>query len=168
MWTFLSLNNEVNNWADSLCLAIIKTPDVSLSSLWTEKGFVFWKISLLANMSTRFFLDLVPPWTEMPELLFNTIKSSLLSIIKSSFSLMTSSEGINFIFFWTIVFLLSSLLSIRFSSFLYSASLPYSGFHMPPFFSSSNKHHLFSSSLLYTSYRISSSFSHNFFLDSIL
>ena len=90
-------------------LAIIKTPDVSLSSLCTENGLVSWKISLRANISTRFFLDFVPPWTEIPELLLRTMKSSLLSIINSSFSLITSSEGTNLIVFWTIVSLKSKL-----------------------------------------------------------
>ncbi len=33
LYTFLNRNNDVNSCADSLCLAIIKTPDVSLSSL---------------------------------------------------------------------------------------------------------------------------------------
>ena len=99
MWIFLNRKREVSNWADSLCFAIIKTPDVSLSNLWTEKGFVFSKISLFANISSKFFLDLVPPWTEIPELLFKTIKSSLLSIIKLSFSLTISWEGWNLIEF---------------------------------------------------------------------
>jgi len=54
---------------------------VSLSNLWTEKGFVPSKILLLAKISTRFFFDLVPPCTDMPEALFKTTKLSLLSII---------------------------------------------------------------------------------------
>ncbi len=89
----------VNNWADFLFFAIIKTPDVSLSNLWTEWGFDPLKISLLANISIKFFFDFVPPWTEIPVLLFKTIKSSLLSIIKSSFDLTISFEGIKDFFF---------------------------------------------------------------------
>ena len=62
-------------------MAIIKTPEVSLSNLCTEYGFVPSKISLLAKISTRFFFDLVPPCTDMPDALFKTTKLSLLSII---------------------------------------------------------------------------------------
>ena len=60
------------------------------------------KTLLFANISIKFFLDLVPPWTEMPELLFNTIKLSLLSIIKSSFDLIIIFDGLYFIFDWII------------------------------------------------------------------
>ena len=109
MWTFLSLNNEVNNCALSLFFAIINTPDVSLSKRWTENGFVSWKISLLEKISTRFFFDLVPPWTDMPELLFKTIKFSLLSIIRFSFDFIISFVGWNLIFFWKLVSLNSML-----------------------------------------------------------
>ena len=66
LWTFLSLNNDVSNCAVSLFFAMIKTPDVSLSSLCTEKGFESLKILLFANISIKFFCDLVPPCTEMP------------------------------------------------------------------------------------------------------
>ena len=74
-----------------------------------------WKISLLANISTKFFFDLVPPCTEMPELLFNTIKFSLLSIIWSSLDFIISFDGSNFIFFWTIVSLKSKLKKLTIS-----------------------------------------------------
>ena len=56
-------------------------PEVSLSNLWTEYGFVFLKISLLEKISTRFFFDFVPPCTDIPDALFNTTKLSLSSII---------------------------------------------------------------------------------------
>ena len=91
----------------------MKTPDVSLSNLWTEYGFVPWKISLLAKISTKFFFDLVPPWTEIPELLFNTTNLSLLSMIRSSLNLITSLDGSNFVFFWTMVSLKSKLKRLR-------------------------------------------------------
>ena len=84
----------MRSWAVLRFFAIKKTPDVSLSSLCTEKGFEVSKILLLANMSIKFFFDLVPPCTDIPELLFNTTKSSLLSIIKSSFSLITIFVGL--------------------------------------------------------------------------
>ena len=100
-------------------MAIIKTPEVSLSNLWTEYGFVPSKISLLAKISTRFFFDLVPPWTDIPEALFKTTKLSLLSIIWSSFDLIISFEGENLIFFWWIVYL-NSMLNIFISSFVFT------------------------------------------------
>ena len=81
--------------AVSLFLAIINIPDVSLSKRWTEYGFESLKIGLLEKISIRFFLDLVPPWTDMPAFLLTTIKFSLLSIIKLSFSFITSLVGIN-------------------------------------------------------------------------
>ena len=58
---------------------------------------LFLKISLLANISIRFFLDLVPPCTEIPEFLFMTTKLSLSSIIWSSFDFIISFDGLNFI-----------------------------------------------------------------------
>ena len=99
----------MSSWAVSLFFAIIKTPEVSLSNLWTEYGFVPSKISLLAKISIRFFFDLVPPCTDMPEALFITTKLSLLSIIWSSFDFTISFEGKNLIFFCWIVSLNSML-----------------------------------------------------------
>ena len=77
----------------------MKTPDVSLSNLCTEYGLLSLNILLLENISIKFFFDFVPPWTAIPDSLFTTIKFSLSSIIKSSFSLMISFVGLNFIFF---------------------------------------------------------------------
>ena len=99
MWTLRNLNNEVNNWALSLFFAIIKTPDVSLSNLWTENGLLPSKILLFVKISTKFFFDLVPPCTDIPALLFKTIKLSLSSMIKSSFDFIISFDGLNIFFF---------------------------------------------------------------------
>ena len=86
-------------------LASMKIPEVSLSNLCTENGFVFWKISLLEKISTKFFLDLVPPCTAKPDFLLITIKSSLLSIIRFSFSFMILVDGVNLILLLAILFL---------------------------------------------------------------
>ena len=71
-------------------------PDVSLSKRCTEKGLLSLKNLLFENISIRFFFDLVPPWTGMPEFLLTTIKLSLLSIINFSFFLTISDVAVNF------------------------------------------------------------------------
>ena len=117
MCTFLNLNREVKSWAVCLFFAIIKTPEVSLSNLWTENGFVPWNISLFANISTKFFFDFVPPWTDIPALLFKTIKSSLLSMIRSSLDFITSMDGLN-CFLSCLIFSLKSKLKSSILSFV--------------------------------------------------
>ena len=74
-------NNVVNNCANFRFLAIIKIPDVSLSKRCTVKGLFSLKNLLFEKISIRFFFDLVPPCTGIPDFLLTTIKSSLLSII---------------------------------------------------------------------------------------
>ena len=69
-------------------------------------------------MSIKFFLDFVPPWTEIPACLLTTTKSLLLSIINPSFSLSIFIDGKNF--FFSIIFFLNikskkSTLSFNFS-----------------------------------------------------
>ena len=98
MWIFLNLNKDVKSCAVSLFFAIIKTPDVSLSNLWTEYGFVPSNILLFLKISIKFFFDLVPPCTEIPESLLITIKSSLFSIIDFSLDLIIVLENLKFIF----------------------------------------------------------------------
>ena len=65
--------------ANFLFFAIIKTPDVSLSSLCTIKGFEFLKYIVFLSISIIFLNDLVPDWTGIPIGLLITIKFSLSS-----------------------------------------------------------------------------------------
>ena len=117
MWIFLNLNKDVKSCAVSLFFAIIKTPDVSLSNLWTEYGFVPSNILLFLKISIKFFFDLVPPCTDIPDSLLTTMKSSLLSIMEFSFALIITLEGLKFIFF-AITFSLISILNKSTLSFV--------------------------------------------------
>ena len=66
LWIFLILNNDVKSCANFLFFAIIRTPEVSLSSLWTIKGLEFSKYFVFLRISIIFFSDLVPDWTGSP------------------------------------------------------------------------------------------------------
>ena len=81
MCIFLILNKEVKSCAYSLFLATIRTPEVSLSNLWTINGLVFSKYFESFKTSIIFLNDLVPAWTAMPRGLFITIKFLLFSKI---------------------------------------------------------------------------------------
>ena len=71
----------MNNCAYSLFLAIIKTPEVSLSNRWTIKGFLSKKYFVSFKTSIIFLNDFVPDWTAIPAGLFITMKFSLFSRI---------------------------------------------------------------------------------------
>mgnify|MGYP006167673457 CR=1 FL=1 len=92
-------NKDVNNCAYFLFFAIIKTPEVSLSNLWTIKGFVFKKYLESFKTSITFLKDLVPAWTAIPNGLFITIKLLLSSKTKSSYWPTSLVEGLYLIFF---------------------------------------------------------------------
>ena len=81
MCIFLILNNDVNNCAYFLFFAIINIPDVSLSILWTIKGFDPSKYLEFFKRSVIFLKDLVPDWTGIPAGLLIIIKLLLFSII---------------------------------------------------------------------------------------
>ena len=99
----------MSSCAVGLFFAIKNIPDVSLSNLCTGYGLSSLKILLFEKISIRFFFDFVPPWTDMPACLLRTIKSSLFSIIKFSFSWIIVSDGSNFDFLDIIFFLISKL-----------------------------------------------------------
>ena len=98
MCIFLILKSEVNSWAYSLFLATIITPEVSLSSLWTTKGFVCSKYFVFFNISMMFLKDFVPAWTGIPLGLLITIKLSLFSMINLPYSSFSFSDGLYFSF----------------------------------------------------------------------
>ena len=79
LWIFLSLNNDVNSWAYFLFFATIKTPVVSLSILWTEKGIQLSNSFVALMISIIFLFALVPDWTGIPAGLLITAKFSLFS-----------------------------------------------------------------------------------------
>ena len=62
-------------------------------------------------MSIKFFFDLVPPCTDIPALLFKTIKSLSSSMIRSSLDLITSLDGLKSFFSYLIFSLKSKLKS---------------------------------------------------------
>ena len=73
---------------------------------------------LRENISIKFFFDFVPPCTEIPEDLFKTTKSSLLSIISFSLDLTVSKFGINLF-----LFLFSFNLKLKLNRFILSFKL---------------------------------------------
>ena len=70
----------MNNCANFLFFATIKSPVVSLSNLWTGKGLELLNSFVDFNISKIFLKDFVPDCTEIPGGLLIITKLSLFSI----------------------------------------------------------------------------------------